>query len=246
MMTPQLNLIVLRSPDIDRAAAFYQALGLNFHRHAHGSGPEHLASEVNGFVFEIYPQTAKSAPTTGARIGFRVDSVDEVVKALSEIGAAVVTAPADSEWGRRAVVKDFDGHTVELVTPKNGNPGIGMNASEIAAIVKAELEKVQDPRKAALIKSLLVPIRCEQRPWDYGIQPRQTYPCWIVAEHPASNSAFAYCTQGFGPRCPWGLIWAAGEHLNMGMDSGWFSSLEDAVDSSWASENLPGGSAVKQ
>jgi len=27
-------------------------------------------------------------------------------------GANVVSAPSDSEWGRRAVLKDFDGHTV--------------------------------------------------------------------------------------------------------------------------------------
>jgi len=32
-------------------------------------------------------------------------------------GANVVSAPSDSEWGRRAVLKDFDGHTVELATP---------------------------------------------------------------------------------------------------------------------------------
>ena len=115
---PQLNLIVLRSSDIDKAARFYQTIGLSFSKHAHGTGPEHYASETNGFVFEIYPQTAKSQPTTGARVGFKVRSVDETVQALSQLGAVLVTPAADSEWGRRAVVKDFDGHAVELVTPK--------------------------------------------------------------------------------------------------------------------------------
>jgi lactoylglutathione lyase len=116
---PQLNLVVLRSADIERAASFYRAMGLLFTRHAHGSGPEHYASETNGIVFEIYPLTTKSSPTVGTRIGFRLGSVDEAIKLLSQIGAVVVTAPADSEWGRRAVVKDFDGHIVELVTPKD-------------------------------------------------------------------------------------------------------------------------------
>lgn len=32
----------------------------------------------------------------------------------------IVSSPADSEWGRRAVVKDLDGHTVELLTPLAG------------------------------------------------------------------------------------------------------------------------------
>jgi len=31
-------------------------------------------------------------------------------------GAEIVNGPHDSPWGRRAVVRDFDGHTVELVT----------------------------------------------------------------------------------------------------------------------------------
>lgn len=114
--TPHLNLVVLRSSNIERAAEFYRTIGLVFTRHAHGSGPEHYASEVNGLVFEIYPLSAKSSPTAGARIGFRVDSVDTIVKRISEISATIVTPPTESEWGRRAVVKDFDGHVVELIT----------------------------------------------------------------------------------------------------------------------------------
>ncbi len=116
---PHLNLVVLRSSDIERAASFYRQMGLLFTRDAHGSGPEHYTSETSGLVFEIYPLTTKSSPTSGTRIGFKVDSVDAVVELLSRIGATVVTPPADSEWGRRAVVKDFDGHIVELATPSD-------------------------------------------------------------------------------------------------------------------------------
>jgi predicted enzyme related to lactoylglutathione lyase len=112
---PRLNLVVLRSADIERAASFYRELGLLFTRHAHGSGPEHYASDANGLVFEIYPLTPKSSPTTGTRIGFRVDSVDGTLELLSKAGAKIVSPPADSEWGRRAVVKDFDGHVIELI-----------------------------------------------------------------------------------------------------------------------------------
>jgi lactoylglutathione lyase len=114
---PHLNLVVLRSADIDRAATFYQRMGLLFTRHSHGSGPVHYSSEVSGLVFEICPLAANATPTTGTRIGFRVDSVDEIVALLAELGAQIVSKPADSEWGRRAVVRDLDGHTVELLTP---------------------------------------------------------------------------------------------------------------------------------
>ena len=112
--SPRLNLLVLRSQDIHRAAKFYEAIGLSFTAHRHGSGPEHYASELNGFVFEIYPLGPKSSPTTGTRIGFHVNDVDSALALLIEAGAILVTAPADSEWGRRAVAKDPDGHLVEL------------------------------------------------------------------------------------------------------------------------------------
>jgi lactoylglutathione lyase len=116
---PIANLLVIRSPDIDRAVTFYQRMGLQFHRHSHGKGPEHYASDVGGFVFEIYPQKNADEITTNTRIGFNVNDVDRVVELLREVHATIVTEPTDTEWGRRSVVKDFDGHTVELVTPQN-------------------------------------------------------------------------------------------------------------------------------
>lgn len=116
---PIANLLVIRSSAIERAVTFYQRIGLPFHRHSHGKGPEHYASNVGGFVFEIYPQRNADEITTSTRIGFSVNDVDGVVQLLREVQATIVTEPADTEWGRRAVVKDFDGHTVELVTPRN-------------------------------------------------------------------------------------------------------------------------------
>jgi lactoylglutathione lyase len=113
-----LNLVVLRSPDIARAAAFYTRLGLQFTKHRHGKGAEHFAAELPGGVFELYSQTADSPSTLGTRIGFAVTSVDSVIAALADYPGAVVSAPKDSEWGHRAVVVDPDGHRVELTESK--------------------------------------------------------------------------------------------------------------------------------
>ncbi len=110
-----LNLIVLRSPDIARAAAFYKHLGLSFAQHQHGKGAVHLAAELSGGVFELYTQAAGGLSTLGTRIGFTVPSVDQAIAALSEYPEAIISAPKDSEWGRRAVVADPDGHRIELI-----------------------------------------------------------------------------------------------------------------------------------
>ncbi len=121
-LTPPItNLLVIRSANVDRAVTFYEQIGLHFVRHSHGKGPEHYASESCGFVFEIYPERNPNDQTVNIRFGFTVDNVDGVLERLKEVGAIIVSAPAESEWGRRAVVKDFDGHTIELVTSPDPN-----------------------------------------------------------------------------------------------------------------------------
>ena len=115
MNTITLNLVVLRVPDISRAEAFYSRLGLHFRKHQHGKGAQHFAAELPGGVFELYTQTADGPSTFGTRIGFTVPSVDEIISVLSDYPEAVKSAPKDSEWGRRAVIADPDGHRIELI-----------------------------------------------------------------------------------------------------------------------------------
>lgn len=112
-----LNLAVIKSTDMTRAVAFYSRLGLRLSQHRHGKGPEHFSAELPGAVFEIYPSTPDGLSTLGTRIGFRVPSVDAALAALADFPGAVVSPAKDSEWGRRAVVADPDGHRVELLEP---------------------------------------------------------------------------------------------------------------------------------
>lgn len=114
-----LNLVVLRSPNMMRAMAFYSRLGLQFTKHQHGRGSQHFAAELGSDVFEIYPLSPDGLSTLGTRIGFSVPSLDSAVAALSEYPGAVISAPKDAEWGRRAVVADPDGHRIELLQQCN-------------------------------------------------------------------------------------------------------------------------------
>jgi len=118
---PAMNLIVIRSRDIERAHTFYAAMGLLMLPEAHGSGPTHYVSNVVGFVFEIYPLAAGQSLTSATRLGFQVDSVDGLVPLLIQAGGSLVSGPRDVPGGRRAVVEDLDGHKVELFTPTRGH-----------------------------------------------------------------------------------------------------------------------------
>lgn len=115
MSAVALNLVVVRCSDIARAAAFYSRLGLQFTQHRHGKGPEHYAAELGDGVFELYPMAPDAPSTLGTRVGFSVSSIDDVMAALADFPEAIISAAKDSEWGRRAVLADPDGHRVELL-----------------------------------------------------------------------------------------------------------------------------------
>jgi lactoylglutathione lyase len=106
---------VIRSINLEESVKFYQMLGLNFEKHQHGNGLEHFASNIGQVTFEIYPQTAQTGTTTGTRLGFQVLDVDSLVIGLQKEDVTVITKPSHSQWGRRAVVVDPDGHRIELI-----------------------------------------------------------------------------------------------------------------------------------
>jgi lactoylglutathione lyase len=109
----KLSLVTLRSRDLDASARFYSCLGHNFVRHAHG-GPEHLCAESDDVVFEIYPLLDATMVSSGVRLGFDVDDADATVQRLLDAGGTLERALAPSRFGMRAVVRDLDGHAVEV------------------------------------------------------------------------------------------------------------------------------------
>jgi lactoylglutathione lyase len=115
-MPTRPNLTVIRCADPDVSAAFYRLIGLEFEKHRHGAGPEHHAASDGSWAFELYPASARFPACSSTRIGFAVESCDEVVERLQRAGFEMEVAPAESDWGRRAVAVDPDGHRVELVS----------------------------------------------------------------------------------------------------------------------------------
>ena len=97
---------------MERSRLFYESIGLQFERHRHDNGLPHLSSIGSGAVVEIYPANGKD--TTDVRLGFQVENVDRVLQTIEGLGGTIVSPAQPSPWGKRAVVKDGDGHTVEL------------------------------------------------------------------------------------------------------------------------------------
>ncbi|MFZ2871601.1 VOC family protein [Zavarzinia sp.] len=108
-------LVVIKARDPEGLSRFYAALGLHFECERHGNGPEHYASRVGASVFEIYPRASDTDSTSSTRIGFGVADLDAACTNVLIGRGRMVRAAADTPWGRRAVVTDPEGHTVEIV-----------------------------------------------------------------------------------------------------------------------------------
>ncbi len=91
-----------------------------------------------------------------------------------------------------------------------------------------EILRITDAKLVRRIRELLVTPYQVKRAWDYGA-PDEHFICWTFFEHRPSNTGIAFCSEGFGPSYPWGLVHLSGPHLGMGKDSGWFVSLEEAM-----------------
>lgn len=119
-----LDYTVLLVEDLERALGFYvDLLGLPLN---HRSGPyaqlrtgtTRLALFERAAMSDALGRTlrAPEPDAPGFEIGFKVEDVDEVFRALAEAGAPVEMPPTDRPWGQRtAYLRDPDGHLVELV-----------------------------------------------------------------------------------------------------------------------------------
>lgn len=116
-----------------------------------------------------------------------------------------------------------------------------VTASVLKTLIENELAGVSDARVVQYIRGMLVEPHIVLRNWDYG-EPGQQYPCWTVLRDTQSGGGIAYCEYGFGPRCPWGLMWGLGHeerNRSMGMDSVWYPTFLDAFFESVAGVDLP-------
>ena len=129
-MVYALNLIVLRTHDLERSRRFYEAIGLKFQLSDYGYGAQSMQGPVPPdapLALDVHregippPHTyieihtlSKDEAIPRHQIGFFVGSVYAAVKAAVEAGGTLVTKPAKWPYGCGAAVADPDGHRVEL------------------------------------------------------------------------------------------------------------------------------------
>lgn len=124
----KLNLIVLRSKDMESLAGFYSALfEKELTKHSHGRGPEHFGTELDGLIFEVYSKRNEDDDTTPTRFGYLVDDIEATRDRINQYPIKVVSAPKESPWGKRMVLDDPEGHRIELTESNRSVPDDRIN-----------------------------------------------------------------------------------------------------------------------
>ena len=110
-VTPRLNLLVLRSRDVERLRKFYESLGLSFVHHKHDEGPLHYSSEQGEVVIELY--TTKKDIQDNIMLGFSVSDLETTIEKIGK--ERIHREPFETDEGRVAMLKDPDGRLCYLL-----------------------------------------------------------------------------------------------------------------------------------
>jgi lactoylglutathione lyase len=115
---PRLNTVILLTPDVSRARAFYaDLLGLPLLSDEYGM----VTLDLGGPALLLHPAEATQQAGAGQPQGLGLQlSVPDVDALAARLGAAghAVTDPTDQDYGvREATVTDPDGHPVTLAQP---------------------------------------------------------------------------------------------------------------------------------
>jgi hypothetical protein len=111
----KLNLLVIRTENPEILKVQYEKIGFEFDYHKHGNGPFHYASELNGFVLEIYPLAKSMTKADNSlRLGFEIENLEIKVENLKKTNWKILSEPKKTEWGMVSIIQDLDGRKIEL------------------------------------------------------------------------------------------------------------------------------------
>ena len=111
---PQLNYLVLKSSSLSRSEDFFFTMGMCFGKD-HSSNSESYFYCCNHITIELQSLAPGDSSTSGLTFGLLIDAIDEYLPELVEKGATIITAPHDTDIGRKATISDPDGHIINLL-----------------------------------------------------------------------------------------------------------------------------------
>lgn len=115
-MALKLTSITLNTPHLEDMLEFYRIIGIDFTESQVDKGSQVCRAVIGGCEFSLYSvKTSEKKSVPILQISFIVDNLDKKVKELSQIkGVICIMDPTEMPDGKKAMVLDPDGHSVEL------------------------------------------------------------------------------------------------------------------------------------
>lgn len=111
--------VIIASRDPKDLAEFYSyVFSVPFEKEMHGGLEEHYGADIGEVHVGIHPPHNLGKSEVGASsisIAYNVDSLEQVMARLADLGAVQVIAPHDEGFGMVATYKDPDGNQFEIV-----------------------------------------------------------------------------------------------------------------------------------
>ena|ERR1700692_2758164 len=110
--------ITVNTPNLEEMLRFYQILGCNFQQAGIEKGGKLYRSHIRGIEFCLLStKTFRRDRHPQVMITFKLPSLDEKIQSLTAVsGVLVVLDPMDTPDGRRALLQDPDGNSIELLS----------------------------------------------------------------------------------------------------------------------------------
>lgn len=115
-MSLKLTSITLNTGHLEAMLNFYQILGIDFTETRVDKGSQVCRALIEGCEFSIYSaKSMEKSNTPILQISFLVSQLDEKVRQLCEVpGVICIMDPTPLTDGKKAIVLDPDGHSIEL------------------------------------------------------------------------------------------------------------------------------------
>ena len=111
-----LTSITINTPHLQDMLSFYRLVGFDFKGFKVDKGSEVYRALHGGVEFCLYSiETAQKAKIPSLQLGFSITNLEKTVAELVKIpGAMCILDPTDMPDGKKAIVLDPDGHSIEL------------------------------------------------------------------------------------------------------------------------------------
>lgn len=109
--------ITVNTPNLENMVRFYEILGCEFDKIKVSIGGELFRSSLEGFELSLMSiQSVQPAAYPKVMMGFKIHDFESKVEKLNSIpGVIMILDPTDMPDGKKAILQDPDGHSVELI-----------------------------------------------------------------------------------------------------------------------------------